>query len=337
VPRASDADALKSFLHDKTGYCQQFAFAMAILARLLHIPSRVAVGFTAGSSIGHGDWLVRTSDAHAWTELYFAGLGWLSWEPTPPGTQIGQGTAYAPSYTVPAGTTGPGGGGSGTTPGLGSTGTGSRATGHLALGLKRQIPPDVGAGLGGFHPAVPVRHSGTPPVLLILIAVLLAVALVGPRVTRSFTSRRRWITARDDATRAHAAWLELLDDLADYGIGHGPGETPRAVARRVTAGQKLGRPASDAVQRIAQAEERASYARAPGSSEGLPADVSTVRRAVSDSVRPAARWQARLWPASAIERSRKVLSHAFDLFGWAEVATARIRTRLTRSQVIDQA
>ena len=80
---------------------------MAVLARLLRIPSRVVVGYTAGTrtgpgpaKTGAGNYVVKTSDAHAWPELYFRGLGWLRMEPTPSGTGIGQGTAIPPSYSA---------------------------------------------------------------------------------------------------------------------------------------------------------------------------------------------------------------------------------------------
>ena len=97
VHQPDTAKALIDFLtKDRQGYCQQFAFAMAVLARLLDIPSRVAVGYTEGSPIGHDRWDVRTSDAHAWPELYFQGAGWLRFEPTPSGSD-GQATASQPA------------------------------------------------------------------------------------------------------------------------------------------------------------------------------------------------------------------------------------------------
>jgi transglutaminase-like putative cysteine protease len=81
------ASALLTFLtKTRRGYCQQFAFAMAVMARLAGIPSRVVVGYTQGVYQGNGTWQVRTSDAHAWPELYFAGAGWLRFEPTPTGS-----------------------------------------------------------------------------------------------------------------------------------------------------------------------------------------------------------------------------------------------------------
>jgi transglutaminase-like putative cysteine protease len=80
---AADADALVDFLFNgKRGYCEQFASAMAVMLRVLHIPTRVAVGFTSG--VQSGDYRSITSkDAHAWVEVYFPGQGWVSFDPTP--------------------------------------------------------------------------------------------------------------------------------------------------------------------------------------------------------------------------------------------------------------
>ncbi len=103
APTVLNASDLTRFLNvTKSGYCQQFSFAMAVLARLLDIPSRVAYGFTSGSPVGDDEWQVTTHDAHAWPELYFSGFGWLRFEPTPSGS-AGQGTAYAPTYTTESG------------------------------------------------------------------------------------------------------------------------------------------------------------------------------------------------------------------------------------------
>ncbi|MFD0890081.1 transglutaminaseTgpA domain-containing protein, partial [Streptosporangium algeriense] len=87
-----DGQALTDFLiRNKAGYCEQFAASMAVLARVLGIPARVAVGYTGGSRSGDR-WQVRTHDSHAWPELYFEGTGWLRFEPTPAGL-TGQGSA----------------------------------------------------------------------------------------------------------------------------------------------------------------------------------------------------------------------------------------------------
>jgi len=106
VDQTQSASALINFLtKSKKGYCQQFAFAMAVLARLEGIPARVVVGYTQGSFIGNNSWQVKTSDAHAWPELFFPGAGWLRFEPTPPNSAglPGQATASAPPYSIPLG------------------------------------------------------------------------------------------------------------------------------------------------------------------------------------------------------------------------------------------
>ena len=104
VPQTQSPSALIHFLtKSRKGYCQQFAFAMAVIARLVGIPARVVVGFTQGSYIGNNNYQVKTSDAHAWPQLYFPGAGWLRFEPTPPNSlgQAGQATASPPPYSIP--------------------------------------------------------------------------------------------------------------------------------------------------------------------------------------------------------------------------------------------
>ena len=85
VSGASDIGTVQNFLtHSRRGFCQQFATAMAVLARALGYPARVAVGFTPGryDPTAHG-WRVTTANAHAWVEVLFPGYGWLAFEPTP--------------------------------------------------------------------------------------------------------------------------------------------------------------------------------------------------------------------------------------------------------------
>jgi transglutaminase-like putative cysteine protease len=72
------------FLFDlKQGYCDYFATAMVVLARLSGIPARLAVGYTMGQpDPQRGDYLVTERNAHSWPELYFPGYGWIPFEPT---------------------------------------------------------------------------------------------------------------------------------------------------------------------------------------------------------------------------------------------------------------
>ena len=81
-----DGDLVHTFLFAeegaRRGYCQYFASAMAMMARSVGLPARVAVGFAPGESAGEGLWLSRENNAHAWVEIYFPGHGWQIFEAT---------------------------------------------------------------------------------------------------------------------------------------------------------------------------------------------------------------------------------------------------------------
>jgi len=64
-------------------YCTYSATAMAVMARELGIPARVVSGYTSGKfdSKKH-EWVIRGSDAHSWVQIYFAGYGWINFEPS---------------------------------------------------------------------------------------------------------------------------------------------------------------------------------------------------------------------------------------------------------------
>jgi transglutaminase-like putative cysteine protease len=331
APTVTDASGLTTFLTStKKGYCQQFSFAMAVLARLLGIPSRVAYGFTAGTSAYGGTWLVTTHDAHAWPELYFQGYGWLRFEPTPQGL-TGQGTATAPSYTLqpengfsPTTQNSPG-----STPTTSASARNRIAALHdLGQGLGA-LPPGVGRGIPGSAPSAPLNPWA---VFGLCVLGLLLVLTALPACARVVVRRRRWHRGSrgGDAALAHAAWQELRDDLVDYGTGYLPSESPRALATRATASLGLAEPAAAALRRIAMAEERARYAARPDSGAGLRQDSATVRRAVAAAVPRRTRWRARLMPASVLAPSLAGISQATDVFGrlnpdW--FGSARLRGR----------
>ena len=86
LPDAGE-DFVDFFLFDpeanRTGYCEYFASTMAIMARSLGLPARVAAGFAPGQRLDDQTFLVRESGAHAWAEIYFPGYGWQIFESTP--------------------------------------------------------------------------------------------------------------------------------------------------------------------------------------------------------------------------------------------------------------
>ena len=316
-----NASALVTFLtKTRRGYCQQFAFAMAVMARLAGIPSRVVVGYTQGVYQGNGTWQVRTSDAHAWPELYFAGAGWLRFEPTPTGSpgEAGQPTASAPAYSFPpAGSTGPAP--QATSPTL-SPGTVPSA----ASGARKAVPKLGSVGGSG---AAQNRPRSAPLSAALIAIVVLGLAALTPFAVRFVTRRRRWFRAAGDADRAHAAWREFRDDLTDHRIDSRASESPRSLAGRL--GPELGLTAAEreALERIALAEERARYARAPVASAQLHGDVATVRRAMGKACRLPARCAAIALPASALAPARTAMTHALDVFGWMDVASSGLRQR----------
>lgn len=75
---------LQHFLFgSRQGSAEQFAAGFAVMARAAGYPARLAVGFAPGAQTENGSLQVRSSDAHAWPEVYFDGLGWLPFEPNP--------------------------------------------------------------------------------------------------------------------------------------------------------------------------------------------------------------------------------------------------------------
>jgi transglutaminase-like putative cysteine protease len=76
---------LMGFLdEDKRGYCQQFSGTMALMLRMAGIPARVAAGFSPGSyNKDTREYRVRDLDAHSWVEVWFTGIGWVPFDPTP--------------------------------------------------------------------------------------------------------------------------------------------------------------------------------------------------------------------------------------------------------------
>lgn len=90
----SGNDSVSVFLRDRSGYCVQFASAMVVMSRSLGIPARLAIGFLPGERGTDGEWIITGAQAHAWPELYFAGEGWVRFEPTP-AVQTGARPSYA--------------------------------------------------------------------------------------------------------------------------------------------------------------------------------------------------------------------------------------------------
>ena len=220
---AAGGNQLRRFVTEvREGYCEQFAIAMAMMAREVGIPSRVAVGFTSGELVDNNFQQVTTHDAHAWPELWFPQVGWAPFEPTP----RADGTVSVPSYTTPAGRQPSDEEGAATEPDTTSPGTTTNPAGQPP----RPEPaadgdPLAGAGAGRGWLDRPVVRAGLAVVLLILV-------VPGVKWARNLLARRRAGHRPRDAVAE--SYAELTSWARDAGIGRRGAETPAAYARRLS-------------------------------------------------------------------------------------------------------
>jgi transglutaminase-like putative cysteine protease len=76
-------DAISWFLHVRAGFCTYFATTMAIMGRVLGMPTRLALGFSSGKyDSSTNSYVVRGTQAHVWPQIYFGNYGWINFEPT---------------------------------------------------------------------------------------------------------------------------------------------------------------------------------------------------------------------------------------------------------------
>ena len=219
VPAGHGADDLANWLLEpdsnnyRTGYCEQFATSLAVMARTIGIPSRVVLGFTPGNTLEDGRVVVRDRNAHAWVELWLPSQGWVKFDPTPRSDGINPTTgdelpfsasehlAAAQAETRPR-----------TTPGDTATATPTTIP----------VDPELVAGGG----AESVEPSGLPGWL---VPAILAALLLGLVPGIKWLRRRQRIKRLDDGD-VSAAWQEIVDRLADLKVDLRASETPTEVA-----------------------------------------------------------------------------------------------------------
>ena len=247
-PYSGPAPPLVDFLErTKRGYCQQFAGTMALMLRYLGIPARVAVGFTSGTW-KDGTWTVTDHDAHAWVETWFAGQGWLAFDPTP-----GRGTLSA-TYTNA----------SDSADAIRALGTGR----FLGAGFTVQPTPRPGAA-----PVVQPSARGGIPWRLIVPLAAVAAALLALALAKSLTRHRR-ARSDDPRHRASAARAELAAFVRDQGS---PVSASASVTELVLELRRLG-VGSDA---FAAAFSRARYGPPAGAARAADETRRELRRVIS--------------------------------------------------------
>ncbi|MHB8511201.1 MAG: transglutaminase TgpA family protein [Actinomycetota bacterium] len=241
VKAGHDFKTLEEFLtKTKRGYCEQFAGSMAVLARILGIPSRVAIGFSTGNAMPDQRYLITSRHAHAWVELWFPGYGWLPFEPTP----RTDGTMIVPSYTQPAGSQ--------------PSQSAAAAPVPSVSGSPSAAPTKTKKNLSEQNTGATVTTSKKTPAWLFAILVLVAIALlaaVGLPGAGLLKRRIRLRRAGPDTREIVAAhYLDFLDWCAAAGFPKAPGETPAEYSCR------LGQISAPAEAPLAQLADLAAYA-----------------------------------------------------------------------------
>ncbi|MFM2088232.1 MAG: hypothetical protein RLZZ237_3101 [Pseudomonadota bacterium] len=82
-PPLLGGDGVDDFLfHTQAGFCEHYAGSFTVLMRAMGIPARVVTGYQGGERHADGSLTLRQSDAHAWSEVWLAGRGWVRIDPT---------------------------------------------------------------------------------------------------------------------------------------------------------------------------------------------------------------------------------------------------------------
>ncbi|NOY55017.1 MAG: DUF3488 domain-containing protein [Actinobacteria bacterium] len=203
----------------RTGYCEQFSTAMAVMARSIGIPARVVTGFGPGEVQADGTIIVRDRNAHAWVELWMNNQGWVRFDPTPrslgdnPSTMSTVG--FDPREYIPP------------PPEV------TESPDVEKPAAPRQFDPNfderqlVPGSSSADSDRTPLRI--VTPTRLVLLAVLLMFSSVP--MAKAIRRRRRLARFRDGDISG--AWDEIVDRLTDYGDVSSPSWTPLEVAASV--------------------------------------------------------------------------------------------------------
>lgn len=295
VKVGSGRQAIARFLKDKQGFCVHFSFAMAAMARSLDIPARVAVGFAPGTPQGDNSVSVGLKDAHAWPELYFEGVGWTRFEPTPTRGSVPSYTqSDTPGSTLPdvarpsqSASTGP---------------SASPSTSESCAGQNPEL-------CASESPQAAVAAGGAGPRWYVVLAWLLggAAVLLIPLAPMLWRLRTRAVrlgghgrTEADVSLHTLAVWQELTDIAWDFGIPPDDSQTPRKTAARIVRLGHLDPPAAASVHRVADAVEQVLYAPAPLPVAGLAEDVRRALSNLESKVGWTTKLRARLAPRSSV-------------------------------------
>jgi transglutaminase-like putative cysteine protease len=293
-PSGHSDDALVEFLFEtRRGFCEQFSAAFAAMARAVGLPARVAVGFTPGRyDAASGVYHVTTLEAHAWPEVYLAGIGWTAFEPTPgrfeptPGDPTGTG-ALAPDEPDDRTPTSTGASTPTTTPGPTSL------DGSPQLDDRDVV---AGGGSSGSDAPSPLRRVVTWALVAVAAAgaagAVLAAAIPSVKAWR----RHRRRGAPDPRARVIGAWSEAIDRLGEAGVERRRSATPVEFALRHAPAHGAGA-AGPPLMHLANLQTAALFAAVPPEEDDADRawrDVDDIRRALRASAPLTVRWRRHL-------------------------------------------
>jgi transglutaminase-like putative cysteine protease len=269
APSPAYGGLLNFLFESRTGYCQQFATAFAVLARADGLPTRIAVGFLPGTPVGHDEWRVEGVDTHAWPQVLFKGYGWIDFEPTPGTTRVGSSAPGSRGTTTPT-----------IPPAVTTTSPGTHHLRPSPTGGATN-PKDRGAGRGG--------GSGVPSDLWLLVAPLAVLCWAGGvPAWRRLRLRRR---LREPRAGILAAWTEASKALERAGARRLRAETFVELAKRVESAGLLSPEAALALGDLARLATTARYAATLPDKEALGQAIRDARTVVASAQRRVAPWQ----------------------------------------------
>lgn len=286
-------DPISNFLETKTGYCTQYATAMIMMARESGIPARMAIGFLPGERASNGQYTVKASDAHAWPELYFPGMGWTRFDPTP-GSRSGVAPPYAPDFDANADAS----------PSSSSSSTSSTSTTTSSSSSTPSSTPSA-------QRDAPEKKDdsnvlGTVLKVLGLLALLAALASILPLAGR----RERTRLLRGASTPTAAAeghWHELSWRMRDLGFPLRKGLSPRATAAAFRQDFPNSDDLAGLIDKVCARLEEARYAPEASNRTGTSAKDALLHAATQEASWPA-RLKAMLAPASGIAGIKRLFS-----------------------------
>lgn len=230
----TDDDMANFIFTTKSGYCEQFSASYAALARSVGIPARVAVGFTTGD-IDNGAYRVLGRHAHAWPEVYFEGFGWISFEPTP-----GRGIPGAESYTGAAASQAAPDSPQDANP-IGAATSSTSLVGQQAASISTSVGNSTTSTSTDQNQAPAtqtVPHKANRLVPLAIIALLLALWLIGLPILRNVIIAKRRSAAKSNDHKILVSWAEATEALSSSNPPHEGAETAIEYSQRVSVGNQ---------------------------------------------------------------------------------------------------